>query len=68
MIILCVLSASPSSLLASDGLVRELAIIWTMVRRPVHSIRSTGPCPVRVLVNTGPLMVCSIGMYKEFHK
>ena len=54
-VILCALSARPSSLiLASDGLVRKLAkiaIIRTMVRRPVHSIRSTG----RVRVPPPPL-------------
>ena len=50
-VILCALSASPSSLLAVDGLVHELvkiAVIWTMVRRSVLSIWSTGLDPVRV--------------------
>ena len=57
-VILCALSASSSSLLASDGLVRELvktAIIRIMVRRPVHSIRSTaGPCFSECLVCSVP--------------
>ena len=49
-VILCSLSTSSFSLLASDGLVGELvkkkkiAIIRTMILRPVHSVRSIGPC------------------------